>query len=64
MVHKPISIMILPIFVAGILMLGILAATGNAQESSNNGNTEWSNNHAQESSNNGNAQESSNTGNT
>ena len=43
--------MILPIFVAGILMLGILAATGNAQESSNTGNTEGSNNHAQESSN-------------
>jgi hypothetical protein len=38
MVHKPIAIMILPVFVAGILMLGILAATGNAQESSNNGN--------------------------
>lgn len=32
--------MILPVFVAGILMLGILAATGKAQESSNNGNTE------------------------
>ena len=30
--------MILPVFVAGILMLGILAATGNAQESSNTGN--------------------------
>jgi len=29
--------MMLPVFVAGILMLGILAATGNAQESSNNG---------------------------
>ena len=38
MVHKPITIMILPVFVAGILMLGILAATGNAQESSNTGN--------------------------
>ena len=37
--------MILPVFVAGILMLGILAATGNAQESSNTGNTEESNNH-------------------
>ncbi len=30
--------MILPVFVAGILMLGILAATGNAQESNNTGN--------------------------
>jgi hypothetical protein len=39
MVHKPIAIMILPVFAAGILMLGILAATGNAQESSNTGNT-------------------------
>jgi hypothetical protein len=37
MVHKPIAIMILPVFVAGILMLGILATTGNAQESSNTG---------------------------
>ena len=31
--------MILPVFVIGILMLGILAATGNAQESSNTGTT-------------------------
>jgi uncharacterized protein YkwD len=45
MVHKPIAIMILPVFVAGILMLGILAASGNAQESSNTGNTEENNNH-------------------
>ena len=42
MVHKPISIMILPIFVAGILMLGILAATGNAEESSNNSSSQES----------------------
>jgi uncharacterized protein YkwD len=39
MEHKPIAIIILPVFVAGILMLGILAATGNAQESSNTGTT-------------------------
>jgi uncharacterized protein YkwD len=39
MEHKPIAIMILPVFVMGILMLGILAATGNAQESSNAGTT-------------------------
>jgi len=39
MVHKPIALMILPIFVAGILTLGILAATANAQESNNTGNT-------------------------
>jgi pathogenesis-related protein 1 len=38
MVHKPIALMILPIFVAGILTLGILAATANAQESNNTGN--------------------------
>jgi cytoskeletal protein RodZ len=80
MVYKPITIMILPVFVAGILMLGILAATGNAQESSNTGNTQESNNtgtchkaacfvenspQKQESSNTGTAQqESNNTGNT
>ena len=39
MEYKPIAIMILPVFVIGILMLGILAATGNAQESSNAGTT-------------------------
>ncbi len=39
MEHKPIAIMILPVFVIGILMLGTLAATGNAQESSNAGTT-------------------------
>jgi pathogenesis-related protein 1 len=39
MEHKPIAIIILPVFVTGILMLGILAATGNAQESSNTGTT-------------------------
>src|SRR3989442_787656 len=38
MVHKPIALMILPIFVAAILTLGILAATANAQESNNTGN--------------------------
>src|SRR5215469_9924425 len=38
MVHKPMAIMILPVFLRGILMLGILAATGNAQENSNSGN--------------------------
>jgi hypothetical protein len=37
MEHKPIAIIILPVFVMGILMLGTLAATGNAQESSNTG---------------------------
>lgn len=37
MEHKPIAIIILPVFVVGILMLGTLAATGNAQESSNTG---------------------------
>jgi len=37
MEHKPIVMIILPVFVTGILMLGILAATGNAQESSNTG---------------------------
>src|SRR5947209_12228003 len=31
MLHKPIAIMILPIFVAGILMLGILAATARGE---------------------------------
>jgi pathogenesis-related protein 1 len=35
MEHKPIAIMILPVFVIGILMLGTMAATVNAQESSN-----------------------------
>jgi hypothetical protein len=40
MVHKPIAIMILPIFVAGILMLGILAATANAAENDNAGSGE------------------------
>src|SRR5215467_11451310 len=54
MVHTPISIMILPVFVAGILMLGILAATGNAQESSNTGKE------VKESSNTGNTEESNN----
>ncbi|MFY9797061.1 MAG: CAP domain-containing protein [Candidatus Nitrosopolaris sp.] len=48
MVHKPIAIMILPVIVTAILMLAILAATGNAQESSNTGNA------AQGASNNGN----------
>jgi uncharacterized protein YkwD len=38
MVHKPIALMILPIFVTGILTLGILAATANAQESNSTGN--------------------------
>ena len=47
MIHKSIAIMILPLFVAGIVMLGVLAATGNAQESNNTGTTQ---------------QESSNTG--
>ena len=42
MVHKPIAIMILPIFVAGILMLGILAATANAPENDNAGSGETS----------------------
>ncbi|MBV9176514.1 MAG: hypothetical protein JO297_05705 [Nitrososphaeraceae archaeon] len=37
MEHKPIAIIILPIFVMGILILGTMAATGNAQESSNTG---------------------------
>lgn len=37
MEHKPITIIILLVFVVGILMLGTLAATGNAQESSNTG---------------------------
>jgi uncharacterized protein YkwD len=37
MEHKHIVIMILPVFVIGILMLGTMAATGNAQESSNTG---------------------------
>jgi hypothetical protein len=37
MEHRPIAIIILPVFVVGILMLGTLAATGNAQESSNTG---------------------------
>ena len=37
MEHKPIAIMILSLFVIGILMLGTLAATVNAQESSNTG---------------------------
>jgi uncharacterized protein YkwD len=37
MVHKPIAIMILPVIVTAILMLAILTATGNAQESSNTG---------------------------
>jgi pathogenesis-related protein 1 len=35
MEYKPIAIMILPVFVIGILMLGTMAATVNAQESSN-----------------------------
>jgi len=35
MEHKPIAIMILPVFVIGILMLGSFAATVNAQQSSN-----------------------------
>src|SRR5438105_12701059 len=38
MVHNPIAIMILPIFVTGILMLGILAAAANAQENNTTGN--------------------------
>ncbi|MGB6529614.1 MAG: CAP domain-containing protein [Candidatus Nitrosopolaris sp.] len=76
MVHKPIAIMILSIFVAGILMLGILAATANAQESKNTGNAEQQSNNTgngqesnstgnaqQQSNSTGNAQESSNTGN-
>src|SRR5215510_12019884 len=33
MEHKPIAIMILLVYVMGTLMVGILAATGNAQES-------------------------------
>ncbi len=42
MVHKPIALMILPIFVAGILTLGILAATANAQENNSTGNGQQS----------------------
>jgi Cysteine-rich secretory protein family len=37
MEHKPIAIMILSVFVIGILMLGTLAATANAQGSSSTG---------------------------
>jgi hypothetical protein len=37
MEHKPIEMMILSVFVIGILMLGTMAATVNAQESSNTG---------------------------
>jgi uncharacterized protein YkwD len=41
MVYKPIAIMILPIFVAGILMLSILlAATANAADDNNTGSGE------------------------
>jgi uncharacterized protein YkwD len=61
MVHKRIAIMILPIFVAAILMLGILAATAIAQENNSTGNEQ------QQSNSTGNAaapQESNNTGNT
>jgi uncharacterized integral membrane protein len=40
MVHKPIAIMILSIFVTGILILGTLAAAANAQQEDNStGNT-------------------------
>jgi hypothetical protein len=46
-VHKPIvRFVIMPVAVAGILMLAILAATGNAQHQSNNAaNALESNNH-------------------
>src|SRR5437870_977789 len=37
MVHKPIAIMILPILVAGILMLGILAATARGEDNNAGG---------------------------
>jgi uncharacterized protein YkwD len=37
MEYKPIAIIILPVFVIGILMLGTMAATVNAQESGNTG---------------------------
>jgi len=37
MEHKPIAMMILSVLVIGILMLGTMAATVNAQESSNTG---------------------------
>ena len=67
MVHKPIAIMILPLAVAGILMLTILAATGNAQESNNTGNTQQQPGNSftfspqtEESNSTGNAQESNN----
>ena len=38
MVHKPIALMILPLVLTGILILAVLTATANAQESNNTGN--------------------------
>jgi hypothetical protein len=68
MVHKPIvRFVIAPVAVAGILMLAMLAATGNAQENNNAGSTQENNNAGstqQQSNSTGNAQENNNAGST
>ena len=64
--HKPVAIMILPLALAGILMLAVLTTIPSfAQESNNTGiaTASQSNDTQQQSSTNGNTQESNNTGN-
>ena len=64
MVHKPIAIMILPVFVAAVLIMGILATISSHSQVFADKSSKGYNNAAEESSNTGNAaQESSNTGN-
>jgi hypothetical protein len=65
MVHKPIAIMILPVFVAAVLLMGILATISSHSQVFADKSSKGYNNAAEESSNSGNAaQESSNNVNT